>query len=175
VPPRLVVDAALVSLACAGALAACGGEPEAARASPSTVVEANAIVERIVDGDTIDVEIDGRHERVRLIGVDTPETKRPDTPVECFGPEATAFTTSLLAEGTPLRLERDVVGRDDYGRLLAYVHRATDGLFVNAELVRAGYARTLTIPPNVAYADAFVDAARAAEASDAGLWSACAG
>jgi micrococcal nuclease len=135
----------------------------------------NAVVELVVDGDTIDVTIDGDTERVRLIGIDTPETKKPDTPVECFGPEATAFTQSLLTPGTPVRLERDVVGRDDYGRLLAYVYRTSDSILVNYEIVRQGYATPLTIAPNSAYADRFVEAARAAERDDAGLWSSCRG
>src|SRR5687768_4909974 len=98
----------------------------------STVFEVNAALVEVVDGDTIDVEIGGRDERVRLIGVDTPESVRPDSPVECFGPEAASFTTSLLPTGTALHLERDPEARDDYGRLLAYVYRAEDGLFVNA-------------------------------------------
>ena len=71
--------------------------------APATY-EANATLVRVVDGDTIQVEVDGQRENVRLIGIDTPETKRPNTPVECFGPEASAFTPSLLPEGTPLLL-----------------------------------------------------------------------
>ena len=142
----------------------------------------HARIVSVVDGDTVDVRIGGREERVRLIGIDTPETKRPDTPVECFGPEATAFTEALLPPGTRVRLERDVVGRDDYGRLLAYVHLldaqdaagGSGDLFVNLEIVRQGYARPLTIAPNVTYASLFADAARDAEAADLGLWSACA-
>ena len=92
--------------------------------------------------------IDGREERIRLIGIDTPETKRPDTDIECFGPEASAFTESLLPVGTPVRIERDTVNRDDYGRLLGYVYRADDGIFVNYELVRQGFAQPLSIEPN---------------------------
>ena len=100
----------------------------------------------VTDGDTITVSVDGTKEKVRLIGIDTPETKKPDTPVQCFGPEATRSPTSLLPEGTPLHLERDVEARDKYGRLLAYVYRSDDGLFVNLEIVAKGYARLLTIP-----------------------------
>ena len=74
-----------------------------------------------------------------------------------------------------MRLERDVVGRDDYGRILAYVYRASDGILVNYEIIRHGYARPLTIPPNDAHAELFVEAARAAEHDDAGLWSGCRG
>ena len=83
------------------------------------------------------------------------------------------FTESLLPVGTPVRLERDVVGRDDYGRILAYVYRADDGIFVNYEIVRQGYAQPLTIPPNVTFSELMVQAARDAERDDAGLWSAC--
>ena len=82
------------------------------------------------------VLIDGREERVRLIGIDTPETNPADV-IECFGPEATSYITALIPVGTPVRIERDVVNRDDYGRLLGYVYRAEDGVFVNYELVRS--------------------------------------
>ena len=168
-------------LALAGASACgsgAGGGAPSVTSAPSAV-EPNAVVDRIVDGDTIDVLIDGDVERVRLIGIDTPEVAReafadrPAQETECFGDEASAFTASLLAEGDAVRLERDVVPRDDFGRLLAYVYRASDGVLVNYEIVRQGYAQPLTIPPNVAYADLMVEAARGAEADDAGLWSAC--
>lgn len=139
-----------------------------------------ATVEYVVDGDTIDVVIvDGRRERVRLLGIDTPEIAhaatgdRPGNDAECFGDEASALTAALVPAGTPVRLERDVVGRDDYGRLLAYVYRASDDLFVNHELVRRGYAQPLTIPPNVTYHELLVGAARDAERTDVGLWAAC--
>ncbi|MGD9704840.1 MAG: thermonuclease family protein [Acidimicrobiia bacterium] len=141
--------------------------------APGGVV-ANGIVERVVDGDTVVVRFDGAEERVRLIGIDTPESVKPDSPVECFGKEAADFTSSLLPADTPVRVERDVEARDDYGRLLGYVIRADDALFVNVEVVRQGYAQPLTIPPNVAHVDEFVQAARDAEAADRGLWSACA-
>ncbi len=150
------------------ATAACSSAPEGPAPEPGA-----ATVVRVVDGDTVLVEIDGREERVRLIGIDTPESVKPDTPVECFGKEASAHTAALLPEGTAVRLVRDVEARDDFDRLLAYVYRADDDLFVNLAIVEAGYARPLTIPPNVAHADEFVEAARRAESSDAGLWSAC--
>jgi len=164
-------------------LGSCGDDSLFTAGTPTTAmpvpIEANAIVEWVVDGDTIDVAIDGGQERVRLTGIDTPEVShaasntRPATIGECFGEEATAFVQSLLPVGTPVRLERDVVGRDDYGRLLAYVYRAGDGIFVNYEIVRQGYAQPLTIPPNVTFSELMVQAARDAEADDAGLWSAC--
>jgi micrococcal nuclease len=147
--------------------------PTASFVAGSPAVEPNATLVDVVDGDTIDVRIGGRDERVRLIGIDTPETKKPDSPVECFGPEATAFTSSLLAPGTPLRIERDVVGRDHYGRLLGYVYRADDGLFVNDAIIRGGFATPLTIEPNSLFAADFVDAADEAERLDLGMWAAC--
>ncbi len=156
---------------------ACAACDRAADTVPTTLVpgvlDANAVVEDVVDGDTIDAEIDGRTDRVRLIGIDTPETKKPDTPVECFGPEATAFTESLLPVGTAIRIERDTVNRDDFGRLLGYVYRAEDGVFVNYESIRQGFATPLPIEPNTTYIELFVDAARSAESDDVGLWSAC--
>ncbi len=136
-----------------------------------------AVVTEVVDGDTIDVEIGGRVERVRLIGIDTPETRKPDTPVECYGPEASAFTATLLPQGTAVRLERDVVGRDDYGRLLGYVHlvdaSGAPTTFVNLEIVERGFATPLTIEPNDTYAREFSGAATRAERSGLGLWAAC--
>ena len=139
-----------------------------------------AVVERVVDGDTIDVVIGGSRERVRLIGVDTPEIAhpasngRPANPAECFGDEAHRFTESLLPAGTEVRLARDVVPRDDYGRLLAYVYLAgDDGVFVNLELARRGYAQPMTIEPNDTLAATIVDAAVSAEQSEVGLWNAC--
>jgi len=161
-----------------GAVSGCGSGSTAAPL-PTGVLEPNAAVERVIDGDTIDVDIDGRTERIRLIGIDTPEIAheafdgRPANDTECYGEEAREFTQALLPERTAVRLERDVVGRDDYGRILAYVHRASDGIFVNFELVRQGYAQPLTFPPNVAHADLMVEAARDAERDDVGLWAGC--
>ena len=95
---------------------------------------------------------------MRLIGIDTPETKDPRKPVQCFGREASARTKQLLPAGTAVRLVYDVERNDRYGRTLAYVFDARDGRFVNAVLVRDGYASVYTYPPNVAHADEFVDA-----------------
>ncbi len=169
--PALVTTLAL--LACA---AACEGSDASTPPTASTgAVEANATIDYIVDGDTVDAVIDGRTERIRLIGIDTPETKKPDAEIECFGPEASAFTESLLPVGTPVRIERDTVNRDDFGRLLGYVYRADDGIFVNYEIVRQGFAQPLTIEPNSLHSELFVEASRAAERDDLGLWGACSG
>lgn len=154
------------------ALAACDATSTTTTAPAPGELEANAIIDDVIDGDTVDVIITGREERVRLIGIDTPETKKPNSPIECFGPEATAFTEALLPIGTPVYIERDVVNRDDFGRLLGYVYRADDGIFVNYEIMRQGFAQPLSIPPNDTFAELFADAARAAEADDAGLWAA---
>jgi micrococcal nuclease len=160
--------AALAALALTG----CGG-PGRSSPPPSTVVTANATVIRVVDGDTIAVHVGGRDEHVRLIGIDTPETVSPTKPVMCFGKEASAETTSLLPPGSPVRLVRDVEARDAYGRLLAYVYRATDGLFVNLVLAEDGFADVLSIAPNTAHADEIRAAVAAARTRRAGLWGAC--
>jgi micrococcal nuclease len=130
---------------------------------------ADARVARVVDGDTI---VLAGGERVRYIGVDTPESVKPGTPVQCFAKAASRANARMVA-GQRVRLRYDAERRDRYGRLLAYVYRERDGLFVNAELVRRGYAVTLTIPPNVAHAEDFRRLARAARAGGLGLWSAC--
>jgi micrococcal nuclease len=142
------------------------------RDEPSRTTLGRAQVLRVVDGDTIRVRLDGRTERVRYIGIDTPESVKPGTAVQCFAKRASAANAALVA-GRSVRLVADVEERDRYGRLLAYVYREPDGAFVNARLVRDGYARTLTIAPNVAHARELADLARAARREHRGLWSAC--
>jgi micrococcal nuclease len=120
---------------------------------------------RVVDGDTIRVQLpSGEEEAVRYIGIDTPERDR------CFFERASEANARLLERGD-LRLEYDVERRDRYGRLLAYVY-AGDA-FVNAELVRQGYAAQYTFPPNVAHAGEFRELAAEAREAERGLWSAC--
>lgn len=128
-------------------------------------------VQRVVDGDTLVVE---GGPRVRLIGVDTPETKDPRRGVQCYGKEAANHTGRLIGPGTKVRLVSDVERSDRYGRALAYVYRVADGLFVNAALIRDGYAQVATFPPNVAHVDEFVALQREARKESRGLWSACA-
>jgi micrococcal nuclease len=129
-------------------------------------------VTRVVDGDTVHVRLGGRDETVRYIGIDTPETVKPNTAVQCFGKAASRENERLVA-GERVRLRFDVERRDRYGRLLAYVYRRRDGLWVNAALVRAGYATTLTIAPNVAHATELAALARRARERGRGLWRAC--
>jgi micrococcal nuclease len=143
------------------------------RDEPPATSFGRARVLRVVDGDTIRVRLDGRSEPVRYIGVDTPESVKPGTPVQCFAKRAAAANAALVA-GREVRLVGDVEQRDRYGRLLAYVYREPDGAFVNAALVRDGYARTLTIAPNVAHAHQLAELARTARESGRGLWGACA-
>lgn len=167
-------------MAAASALAGCSSAPVARVEVPAPTTPpvpggtlplgVEMTVRRVVDGDTL---LLAGGERVRLIGVDTPETKDPRRPVQCFGQEASSFTASLLPPGSRIHLVGDVEQRDTYDRLLAYAYRLPDGLFVNAELVRQGYAQVLTIPPNVAHADQLVELARQAREAGRGLWGAC--
>ena len=124
------------------------------------------VVERVIDGDTIVVRGIGR---VRLIGVDTPETVDPRRPVQFFGREASAFTKRLL-EGQPVRLEYDRERTDRYGRTLAYVF-LPDGTFANAEIVRLGYGHAYTRFP-FRYLDRFRRLEREARQAGRGLWGA---
>jgi micrococcal nuclease len=144
------------------------------------------LVTRVIDGDTIEIEVSdpSTHsmdsgqagaqgkDRVRYIGMDAPETVDPRKPVQCFGVEA-ARRNKELVEGKSVRLEKDVSERDKYGRLLRYVFLA-DGTFVNLELVKEGYAAASTFPPDVKYATMFAAAEKGARAAERGLWQACA-
>jgi endonuclease YncB( thermonuclease family) len=163
-----------LALPCIGAVA-CSCRTATTTSRTAAPAVGDAVVETVVDGDTIDVVIAGRRERVRMLGIDTPEVHPDDGPPECFGPEAAAFTASLLPPGSEIRLERDIVGRDHYGRLLAHVYRRDDELLVNEAILREGYAQPMTIEPNRAFADRYVAATVAAEREGLGLWRSCAG
>jgi micrococcal nuclease len=157
---------AIVALA-AAALCGCGSDGGGDEDLGQSVT---ARVVRVVDGDTIEVSIDGEEEDIRYIGVDTPETVKPDAPVECYGHRASAANQRLV-EGRSVRLVFDRERRDVYGRLLAYVYAGER--FVNAALVREGYARTLTIAPNTAHADLFARLQKRAGRAGRGLWGTC--
>ena len=128
-----------------------------------------AKVQRVVDGDTFVASVNGRRERVRVIGVDTPESVDPNRPDEPFGEEASNFAKHYL-NGRTVRMAGDVEPRDRYGRMLAYVWLA-DGTFWNALLAAEGYAQQLTIPPNVTYADLFRRLVGEARRQNRGLWA----
>lgn len=164
--PRIAIVPAIVpAIVLAIVLVSCA--PAATPGAPGS-----AVVRKVIDGDTIEVRVGGRTERVRLLGIDTPESVG-DRPHECFGKEASAFTASLLPPGSPVRLVRDAEARDAYGRLLAYVYREDD--LVNLALVQGGYADTLSIAPNLAHADELHAAVVAARRAKVGLWGTCGG
>ena len=166
-------------ISCSGAVVLDRQAPATLQIEPGGFEEGT--VERVIDGDTIEVRVEsvvegpgagnappGRVYDVRLIGIDTPETVKPDSPVECFGVEASAAATALL-EGSAVRLVDDVENVDGYGRLLRYVY--LEGEMANARLVANGYASAYTYPPNVRHADLFVELQREARENDRGLWS----
>lgn len=134
-----------------------------------------AIVTEILDGDTIRVDLGPNTETVRLLGVDTPEKHGGPRPAECHGDQATAFTESLVPVGTTVRLARDAESRDQYGRLLAYVFRDSDDLFVNHALVAFGHATATFYEPNTTFRRDFTRSALLAEATQQGFWSTCGG
>jgi micrococcal nuclease len=138
----------------------------------------SAQVVRVVDGDTLIVAIQDTQARLRLIGMDTPETVHPTKPVQCFGAEATARTQTILNSYTNrVWLEKDVSETDRYGRLLRYVWLGPtpDSPMLNEQLVAEGYAQVSTFPPDVKYQDRFLVAQRAARAANLGLWGRCGG
>ena len=158
----------LIGLAALVVLRADGGEPEPAGSSAMRQPLAAQVLE-VTDGDTIEVRLGGRAEDVRYIGIDTPEVD-PSIGVECFGPEASRLNRRLVADRR-VRLVFDDELRDRYGRLLAYVY--VGKTLINAEIVRRGHARTLTIPPNTDRAALLARLERSAGRSGRGLWSAC--
>lgn len=157
-----------------------GQEGPKADAIPADATEAEVV--EVVDGDTIKVrDAEGGRaaetETVRLIGIDTPETRDPNDPGECYGAEATAYSRSLFPEGGTVWLEHDVSDTDRYDRLLRYVWIEDDGgaYLANELLVREGYAVVSTYPPDVKHVERLTDAQDAATDEQAGLWAECGG
>jgi endonuclease YncB( thermonuclease family) len=187
----LVVLAAVLAAGCEGLVDGLGGggngRGEATRApgdltttsaeraswpdAPRDAVPAK--VQRVSDGDTFVATVKGRRERVRVIGVDTPESVSPNQPDEPYGEEASDFARRHL-DGETVRLAGDAEPRDRYGRMLAYVW-LEDGTFWNALLVAEGYAQQLTVPPNVTYERLFRRLAGEARREDRGLWAQASG
>ena len=175
------------TLAAALAVAACGSPPPPARpASPRPPIpratvpapaapRAEATVKRVVDGDTLLVTgLERADVLVRLIGIDAPETGDGRTTRECFGPEARRWVSDRTPRGTRVRIVPDLGERDRFGRRLVYVY-LPDGTFLNAAIVENGYARTMTIRPNVRHAGELPALERLAREKGRGLWSACGG
>jgi micrococcal nuclease len=163
---RLPLPALLVLLTFA--LAGCGGIlDDSGPRGPLT-----ASVVRVVDGDTLIVRLEsGERQRVRVIGVDTPEDVAPGQPVQCWSRKAAAFTKDAL-EGRSVTLVLGREERDHYGRTLAYVSRP-DGFDLEVALLRGGYARTLEIAPNDDRADGYAALERTARRARVGLWGSC--
>lgn len=130
------------------------------------------LVVKVVDGDTFKLE---NGVTVRMVGVDTPETKDPRRPVGCFGKEASSETKSLI-EGKVVILQKDVSETDKYKRLLRYVYLPLENgetLFINDYLIREGFATVLTYPPDVKYTEQFLEAQKDAKLNNRGLWGRC--
>ncbi len=149
---------------------------EAAQIATSSAVVGiegeRALVSKVVDGDTIDLE-DGR--TVRFVGIDTPETVDPRRPVGCFGKEASSETKSLLS-GKQIILQKDVSDKDKYSRILRYIYLPLENgemLFVNDYLVREGFAKVYTYPPDVKFDVQFRQAEQEAKQGKRGLWGKC--
>jgi micrococcal nuclease len=177
---------ALLLAVIVGLLPACGHRVMLIQQAPPTLGREpsgyeRAVVTRVVDGDTIEVRITDRLDGpgagrarvgadydVRLLGIDTPESVDPDSPVECYGPEASAATAALV-EGETVTLVRDVEERDQYRRLLRYVYLGEE--MVDARLVANGYAVAYSYPPNVRHAELLTELTRAARAQGRGLWA----
>ncbi len=134
-----------------------------------------ALVTKVVDGDTIEVLMNGQKYSVRIIGVDTPETVDPRRPVGCFGKEASNKAKEILS-GKNVLLEKDVSEMDKYRRILRFVYLPLpDGtlLFFDDYMIREGYGKVLTIPPDVKYSEQFLEAQREARENKRGLWGKC--
>lgn len=173
---RYVVVFIVIAIAVGAVADLLGGHDTGSSSGPSDDTPGSTVaatVTRVVDGDTIKVDVDGRKDTVRYIGMDTPESVKPDTPVQCYAENASHQNARLLPDGQAVKLVIGAEPRDRYGRLLAYVYRSPDGLFVNAELLRGGFAHTLTIPPNDRLAPRFAQLEEQARSAGRGLWRAC--
>ena len=127
----------------------------------------------VYDGDTVEVDMQGTPEKIRFVGADTPETKDPRKPVQCYGPEASAYTHKMLGNGARVRLVADPLtsNRDLYGRLLRYVY-LTDGTLYNKQLIQKGFAHAYVGFPFTKTAD-FIKTQDLAKDSKTGLWASC--
>ena len=135
-----------------------------------------AIVTKVIDGDTIEVRVNGERELVRYIGIDTPEAPRNNQDGEC-GHETATKQNALLVEGASVRLVADQEDRDRYDRLLRYVYVETETgeIFVNQVLLETGLAEPLTIPPNTYFANTFLEVSKEAERKNLGIFATCSG
>ncbi len=179
---RKVLFRFLVVLGFAGAIWAASKVGESRRSSSTQPPIADSVpsevvgeVVYVIDGDTVDIAINGQVERVRLIGIDTPETVSRTDPVQCFGAEASEALLGLIPPGSMVQLERGPEPRDRYGRLLLYLRRQSDGLFVNQWMIEGGFADSVNYAPNDGFAEQFDRARDQARSQKRGLWAACDG
>lgn len=178
---RFLTRARSLTRVTASVVLAVGCASSATATSEANRVHANSddaplgIVTNIVDGDTLDLDIEGVTERVRLLGIDTPESVSSSTPDQCFGVEATEALRGLLPLDSRVSIERDTEARDRYGRLLLYLYRDTDQLFVNEWMVSSGYANAVAYAPNDRLAARLTLAEAGARSRGDGLWSQCDG
>ncbi len=133
-----------------------------------------AAVTKVIDGDTLEILIAGNTERVRLIGIDTPESVSTSTPKQCFGEEASLALKGVVVPGDIVTVAADSERRDRYGRMLLYVH-GPDGLFLNEWLLAAGFADVLFFEPNTGFRAQFTQARNVARSNGLGLWGSCEG
>ena len=166
-------SALVVCAGCAGTSTP-GGAPGAGGPVPGGDSRA-AVVRRVVDGDTLIARVDGRDERVRMLGVDAPESVTPDRPVGCFGPEASARAHALLPKGTRVTLASDPTqgARDRFGRLLSEVSLPGDAVTINERLVAGGYAEVFRGDGRARLQPRLRAAERAARSAHLGMWGAC--
>lgn len=146
--------------------------PESLSSAVASTESEQVLVNKVIDGDTIEID---NGIKVRLLGIDTPETKDTRKPVECFGKEAAAETKRLL-EGNIVILEKDVSDKDKYKRLLRYIYLPLEEgqvVFVNDYLIREGFAKALNYPPDVKYNEQLREAEKFAKESKKGMWSRC--
>ncbi len=164
----------MITLAAIG-VAASGCNSSGADSKGAGPTHDRAVVEKVIDGDTVDLRIGSVIERVRLLGIDTPESVAASVPDQCFGTEASAALAQLLPIGTSVDISRDVEARDRYGRLLLYLSRSDDGLFVNEWLVANGFAEAVSYEPNTTHRPLLNQAQRQATTDEVGLWGSCDG
>ena len=169
-PTRIVVVRVCVAVCLVGGFVGCGRLPTPPQSGEPIAVH------QVVDGDTISIALsNGTTETVRLLGVDTPETVDPSRPRQCFGAEASSFVAAVIPPGTEIIVERDTEARDHYGRLLAYIYRASDGLFVNEAILLHGFADISIYEPNSTHEPRLHAAVTQARTANIGLWQHCGG
>lgn len=164
------LPAVLTAIGVAAVMVVGGSVAVASRSKSPVATARHYVVSHVIDGDTLDVQLDGNLQRIRLLNIDTPETKDPKRPVQCLGPEATQFLENLLPTGTAVRLEFDQERTDRYGRTLAAVF-TEDNTLVNAAIARAGMGKSVYFAPNQRFLSAVQAAEREATTNKRGLSS----